>query len=231
MSVFKLRLSLLVLLLLPLLVGLGLWQLSRYQQKLELEQTWEARKQLAPMPISRLNDYQDPLYLPIKVQGRFVSDTYFLLDNQVFNGQAGYELLMPFVTNEGQWILVNRGWLPSTGSREELPAAGIDNRQYELSGTIYRAMGKPFLLAEDQWQEGWPKVIQAVDYSRISSVLSQAIPPLLLVLNANEPGSLQVRPIKAVMSSAKHLGYALQWFTMALVLSGLYGIQIRKREQ
>lgn len=41
---YRVKLSLLVLLLLPLLIKLGFWQMSRYQEKLELEQTLAERQ-------------------------------------------------------------------------------------------------------------------------------------------------------------------------------------------
>lgn len=217
----------LVLLLFPLLVGLGLWQLDRYQQKQVLEQLQDQRRQMPPVTaLDQLVHYPDPLYLPVDVQGRFVKNRYFLLDNQVFKGRVGYELLMPFITGDGQWLLVNRGWLPADQSGSVTTMA----RQYRLRGSLYRLQGRPFLLAEDRWQDGWPKVIQAVDFDRINRLLAQTMPPVLLRLNHDDPAALQMRPVKTTRSSARHLGYAVQWFTMALVLLGLYGWQIRTGE-
>lgn len=106
---YRIKLSLLVMLLMPLLISLGFWQLSRYEQKLGLEQMLKERLVMPPLRYSDANAYVDPMYLPVTVKGRFDSDRYFFRDNQVYAGQVGYELLMPFVTHEanGCWLIVD----------------------------------------------------------------------------------------------------------------------------
>ena len=225
---YRVKLTLLVIPLLTLLISLGFWQLSRYDQKLDLEQTLQQRRTLPAISYSDIRNYEDPLYLPLKVSGRFISDQYFLHDNQVYQGQAGYDLIVPFITHEGGWILVNRGWL-SSASREELPDFQRIEGEVELSGTLYRLLGKPFMLGEDSWREGWPKRIQTLDFKRMEKTLGQKIPSILLVLDEGQPGAQTMRPLQMKTGSQKHLGYAFQWFTMALVLLGLYGYQLSRQ--
>ena len=223
---FKLKLSLLVFFLLPLLIGLGVWQVTRYQEKKDLEQVYENRRQLSPVSLSQLDVYQDPLYLPVEVTGTFDPIRYFLLDNQVWQGQAGYELIMPFRTNSGRWLLVDRGWLPMT-QRDVLPMVNTEPVEQTLKGTIYRSFGKPFLLSEDQWRDDWPKRIQAIDFQRMNKALNESVGDVTLVLNPGQPTAKQVRPLTLNMKSDKHLAYAFQWFAMALVLIGLYIYRMR----
>lgn len=229
---YRIKLSLLVILLLPLLISLGFWQLSRYEQKLELEQLQAGRLTMPPMPYSDIARFSDPVYLPVSVQGRFDSARYFLRDNQVHEGRAGYELVMPFTMNNGLSLLVNRGWLPAE-SREVLPEIKTPQGEVELTGTLYRPLGKAFMLGEDIWAETWPKRIQTLDFEKMQTALNLEIPSMLLVLSERQPGVLEVRPVTMKTTSSKHLGYSFQWFTMALVLSGLYLYQmitIRKRK-
>lgn len=223
---FKLKLSLLVFFLLPLLLGLGIWQYTRYQEKKSLEQVYENRRQLSPVALSQLKTFEDPLYLPVEVTGRFDASRYFLLDNQIWQGQAGYELIMPFQTRDGQWLLVNRGWIPMT-QREVLPEVNTEIAEQTLKGVIYRSFGKPFLLSEDHWSNEWPKRIQAIDFPRMKSSLGGLVGEFTLVLNPGQPSTEQVRPLSLNMKSDKHLAYAFQWFAMAFVLVGLYIYRMR----
>ncbi len=57
----------------------------------------------------------------IAVSGRFEPSRQFLLDNRSHAGKPGYEVLTPFVLDDGQRILVNRGWVPFRGYRDQLP--------------------------------------------------------------------------------------------------------------
>ena len=229
---YRIKLSLLVMLLLPLLIGLGFWQLSRYEQKLELEQLLEDRLVMSPLPYSDVKRFSDPAYLPVSIKGRFDPDHYFFRDNQVHNGQVGYELIIPFIMNDGQSLLINRGWLVSE-SRDTLPEVVTPKGEVELTGTLYRPLGKAFMLGEDIWTESWPKRIQALDFAKMETALNLKIPSMLLVLSEQQPGVLLVRPMTMKTTSSKHLGYSFQWFTMALVLFGLYLYQMitnRKRQ-
>ena len=218
---YRVKLSLLVALLLPLLIKLGFWQLSRHQEKLELEQALSERQSLPALKLSEVSLYPDPMYLPVNVSGRFAKDLSFYLDNQVHKGQAGYDLIMPFVTSEGAWLLVNRGWLPG-GSRETLPEITTPEGIVELTGNLYRLLGAPFVLGDDVWSSEWPKRIQAVNFEKMAAAVQQSLPFYILRLKEDQPGTYQVRPLEMKTTSQKHLGYAIQWFLMALVLLGLY---------
>ncbi|MFK0571320.1 SURF1 family protein [Endozoicomonas sp.] len=219
------KLTLLVIALLPILMVLGFWQLSRYEQKLVLEQAYESRHDLAPVTISQAQLHDDPLFLPVTVSGRFDPDRYFLLDNQVYQGEAGYELFMPLLTDEGEWLLINRGWIPA-GDREQLPEVRTDPGHLVLTGFAYHPLGKPFMLTEDIWEDGWPKRIQALDQLRMSEAIESTTPDFFLILNNGQPQAEQVRPVVVNLKSEKHFGYAFQWFAMALVLLVLYGFQM-----
>ena len=224
---FRFKLSMLVAGLLPILVSLGIWQLTRYQEKLSLEQVYDTRRYLSPLSFSEIHSYSDPLYLPLEVTGHFVSDQYFFLDNQIHKGKAGYDLLMPFLTQTGEWLLVNRGWLP-VENRETLPEVSTPQGLITLQGNIYRPLGESFLLDEDRWSDEWPKRIQSLDFSKVEAALEETVPAMTLVLSEQQPGAEQVRPIAINMKSEKHLAYAFQWFAMALVLIGLYIFRMKR---
>lgn len=224
---FRFKLSLLVIGLLPVLVSLGVWQLTRYHEKLSLEQVYDARRYLTPLSFSEINAYSDPLYLPLEVTGHYISGQYFFLDNQVYKGKAGYDLLMPFVTLSGELLLVNRGWLPLK-SRETLPDISTPKELVTLQGTIYRSLGESFLLDEDSWGDEWPKRIQSLNFSKVEDSLGKHIPAMTLVLSEEQPGVEQVRSLSINMKSEKHLAYAFQWFAMALVLLGLYIYRMKR---
>ncbi|MGB0360016.1 MAG: SURF1 family protein, partial [Endozoicomonas sp.] len=222
---FRLKLTLFVIALLPVLISLGIWQLSRYEEKKQLEQTYELHQSLEPATLSQARQYEDPLYLPVTVSGHYDPEHEFLVDNQIYQQQAGYDVLTPFQTVNGQWVLINRGWIP-VGDRAVMPKMETDTHQVTLTGIAYKPLGESFLLGEDVWNEGWPKRIQSIDLSKISKSLNLTIPDFFMVLNDGEPGIKQVRPLVTHMTSEKHRGYAFQWFAMVLVLLSLYGYQM-----
>lgn len=222
---FEWRLTLFTVLVLPLLFGLGVWQLQRAQEKASLEASWETRQNQAPLPLGSL--WNEPAatlaYRPVTLSGIFLRDEYFLLDNRISGGRFGYEVLGIIQLEGGEELaLVNRGWIPGDPARLESPSVPPVDGRVELKGHIYVPPGAPYLLAEQQLEGSWPKLLQAVEMEKIRPLLeargnARAF-PYSIRLDAGEPGALAVNWQLINVSPDKHRAYAAQWFTMALVL-------------
>ena len=80
-----------VLLLLPVLLALGYWQLDRAAQKAELQTTFTKRFAQPSVALTEV-DPADPSnrYLHVVASGRYDGEHQVLLDNQVRDGQPGY---------------------------------------------------------------------------------------------------------------------------------------------
>lgn len=223
------RISLFTAVMVPLMMGLGVWQLQRAQDKSSLAMRFEARQQQSPAPIAQLRDQPVELlaYAPVALSGRFLPDAYFLLDNQVRNGQFGYEVLgiMQLDGDDGA-VIVNRGWIAGDASRLSLPSVPGFDGPVAITGHVYVAPGAPFLLAEQQFDAGWPKRIQAVEMDKLAAATAPlqrgGLFPFPVRIDAGEPGALSVDWQIVNMSPQKHQAYAAQWFAMAAVLFGYY---------
>ena len=84
------------LLLLILLVGLGFWQLERARQKQVLLDQYEGQGEAAiQIDGAALNSTEGLAYRPAQVTGQFDRRHQFLLDNRVYEGVPGYQVLTP----------------------------------------------------------------------------------------------------------------------------------------
>lgn len=223
------RITLFTLVLVPLMTGLGFWQLQRAAEKETLAASWEQRQQQPPASLDQLWDATGNVlaYLPVKVSGVFLQDKYFLLDNRIFGGRFGYEVLGIMRLDGGrQMALVNRGWVAGDASRVSLPAVPQVSGPLELTGHIYVAPGKPYLLAEQRLGDGWPKILQAVEMDKITPSLAALgdgpVFPYSIRIAPGQPAALAVDWQIINISPQKHRAYAAQWFTMALVLTVFY---------
>lgn len=212
--------SVLVLLLLPVLLGLGFWQLQRGEQKQQLLDAFEARRQSSPIFADALLRSADPGYQRVRLQGYFDREHSLLLDNRVRDGRAGVELLQPFHDQlSGLWVLVNRGWLPWP-DRRIAPAFSTPDGTLQLQAWAYVAPGGGLQLSGADG-EGWPRLVTVVEADLLWQQLNRSGLPYELRL---EPGPASYRlgwPVVA-MSPGKHQGYAVQWFALAAALLGLY---------
>jgi surfeit locus 1 family protein len=223
------RITLFTVVMVPLMTGLGFWQLQRAEEKAHLAAAFEERQQQAPAVLSTLWSSTDEAlaYRPVRLTGSFLPDKYFLLDNRVQQGQVGYEVLgILQLSDAGGSVLVNRGWIASDSARRTLPVVPNVTGPVEITGHVYVAPGEPFLLAEQQLDNVWPKRIQAVEMDKIGPAVA-ALPggkvfPFPVRIDAGEQGALAVNWQVVNMSPQMHQGYAVQWFAMAAVLLVFY---------
>ena len=226
---FEWRITLFAVVLVPLMASLGVWQLQRAQEKAHLAAEFAERQQQAPAPLSALWDKTDAAlaYLPVRLIGSFLPDKYFLLDNQVQDGQVGYEVLgILQLADAAGSVLVNRGWIAGDAARRTLPAVPVVTGPVDITGHVYVAPGAPFLLAEQHLDTAWPMRIQAVEMSKLGPLVTVLqvgnVFPFPVRIDAGQQGALKVNWQVVNMSPQMHQGYAVQWFAMAAVLLVFY---------
>jgi cytochrome oxidase assembly protein ShyY1 len=79
---YNIKFAALVLVLLPVLIGLGFWQLWRSAEKAEVLALLEARRDADPVGIAAAR-FEDPAAidrLQVELRGQYVEDRDFLLD-------------------------------------------------------------------------------------------------------------------------------------------------------
>ena len=219
-----------VLLLLPLLISLGFWQLGRGAQKERILAVYEQQRHAQPLSPVELAALADPAFRKVRLHGTFDSQHSLLLDNRIHDGQAGVELLQPFQdAASGMWLLVNRGWLPWPDRRSP-PGFETPVRAIDLVAWIYLSPGTPFQLRGDPSDANWPKLVTLVDPQPLWQTLERDGYAHELRMEPG-PGAYALGWPVVSMGPEKHRGYAVQWFAMATALAGLYlylGWHIRK---
>lgn len=225
------RITLFTVLMVPALFFLGLWQLQRAEEKAALASAFEQQQRKPPAPITSLwHASADQLaYRPVQLSGEFLPNAYFLLDNRINKGRFGYEVLHVLQLTSGKAVLVNRGWVAGDPSRQSLPALEELAGSKELSGHVYVAPGEPYLLAPQQLNDKWPQLVQAVEMDvlqeQVEKRVNGALFPYPIRIDANAPGALQAQWKVINVSPDKHIGYAVQWFAMSVVLAIFYMFQ------
>lgn len=217
--------TLVTLLLLPLLISLGSWQLNRAGEKRQLQSELEQRL-TAPtervVQAARLTDQWR--FRKVLVSGYFMAERQYLLDNQIAQGRVGYQVFTPLeLAHGGGCLLVNRGWIALGVDRTQLPALPVDGGMQELSGVLSEPPGELLQLAEPRGATPrWPQVVQHIDLTRIAAALDCTLPRLVLQLGAEHPDALVPIWRPYVDTPQKHVSYAVQWFAMAAIVLILY---------
>ncbi len=221
----------------PLLLGLGFWQMSRAVEKQALFDQQAARTELQVLDLNRSAGVAvEDRFRAAQVVGRYLDARHWLLDNRVYQGRAGYHVFSLFAP-EGTGralLLVNRGWVAVGPTRDLLPEVGAPEGRMTLRGRLDRPASVGLKLDNGELLGLAPvSVLQHLDLPALGAALGQELLPYALVLDESQPGLLQRDwSPAATMTPEKHLGYAVQWFGLAVALLIIYlGVNTRRVEQ
>lgn len=230
---FKLGLwpTLVMLILLPVLLRLGVWQLDRADEKRAIQKQQQAFQKQGNLNINKALSLQDVFeYQKAEVTGKFLTDRVMFLDNKPYKGVHGYHVITPFKINNTQsFILVNRGWVPMRTRREDLPEINTSNKQQIIKGMI-KFPSSQFKLGEGINENNqWPWRIQWLEIESIEKQLGVKLLPFIL-LQKSETNSKFIRDWKIIVSPPeKNISYAVQWFSLALALFIIFIVVNTKR--
>jgi len=201
------------------LIGLGCWQLARYETKTDLLVAYKQGSHLSPINFSEINKAAASSFVKVRVHGHFLAAKTLLLMHRYHQHRLGFEVITPFKPSRAQNdLLINRGWLPLT----QLSKVRAQKGEQTLIGYL-KYPEYQFILGQNVISTIKQKTyqIQRLNINEISQLLKIPLYPFVLRLNATQPkvAGGYIRDWKiTTMSPKKHLGYAFQWFSMAIAL-------------
>jgi len=216
-----------LLLVLPLLVSLGLWQLQRANEKETLQIQKAARTGIKPIRITgKIIDAEGWNHYPALVQGRYDPKFHILLDNRIHNGHPGYYVITPFKVKGGEVrILINRGWIPLGQSRTRLPVIDTPTGDELVEGRTRLSYADRYLLdSEPEQLTDGLNVWQTIEPVSMSKLVAYPMQPVIVELDPGSKagGFLREWGKSTVSPPSKNIGYAVQWFALASLVMGLY---------
>jgi len=205
-------------LLTPLFIVLGLWQLDRADQKRSLAHNLEQRRKLPALVLSGTIPAAAQLeYRSVIAEGRLLADKTVLIENRKYQGKIGFHVITPLQLKDSkQIVLVNQGWI----SREQAAdVAGIREPEAELRIHGQATIPQPPALALSLPPESaqalphWP-FLTLEHFSAWSGL--QVLPFMILQAPEDASGFVRQWPEPQV-NVGMHIGYAVQWFAFALI--------------
>jgi surfeit locus 1 family protein len=135
-------------------------------------------------------------------------------------------VITPFALASGGWLLINRGWVPVGASRAALPAI-------EVAGDARQVRGRADHLPSPGIHMGqaaglrppFPTVANFPTFAEIERLVRESSwtqATEVMLLDADQPDGYLRQWQAPGFPPLRHIGYAVQWFGLALALSAIY---------
>jgi surfeit locus 1 family protein len=201
------------------LVSLGLWQVSRLAGKEAYLAEIAGRIAAPPVALPAAPDPVRDAFLPVAAEGRFIGLALDVLVSRREIG-AGYRVIAVFQT-DGRRVLVDRGFVPERGRGAGHGAGG----DVTVTGSLHWP---------DEVDGFTPAPDGALWFARDVPAMAAALDaePVLIVARSDTGEGIEPMPADGSGIPNNHFGYAVQWFLMAAVWSGmtaLYLWRIRRK--
>ena len=225
--------TLLALALAALFVRLGVWQWQRGEHR-QAQAARFASGADAVLELGSRGVDEVPLYQRVSVAGTLDATHQFLLDNRIFEGRAGYEVLTPLIRATPPTLLVDRGWVPFTGSRARLPDVAVTaDGPVRLTGRV-AGLPSPGLASGRAAPAStcpWPKVTSYPDMAQLATALGRPLSSRILLLDPAAPFGYVRAWQPPGLSPLRHFSYAVQWWSFALLTLVLWVVGSRRPPQ
>ena len=213
-----------------LLISLGFWQLDRANEKRAIEDQIANANSFDVELVTSVEFLKDREYYHVRLQGSYVGDKQFVYDNQIVDQVSGYYVLTPLVLKgDSKAVLINRGFIPWNGRRDKLADIDISEKLTEVKVQISKPVKRMELEASEIAGE-FPVLIQALDLDDMSTIAALDFINVVGLLSPESENGFVRQWEPYTGSIERHIGYAIQWFLMALVLAFI-GIRLALKQR
>ncbi len=200
-----------------ILIGLGTWQVQRLAWKQGVLAEIDARIAADPVPLPGPGG--EWRYTPVRAEGRLTGESLRVLVSRKQVG-AGYRRIA-VLDVAGRRVLVDLGFVPE-GEQVDLPQAPVT------------VIGNLHLPQEVDSYTPAPDLAKGLWFARDVPAMAKALntEPTLIIARAPVVDGIEPLPVDSSAIPNDHLGYAITWFSLAVVWLGmtvLYLWRIRRR--
>ncbi|MGV3741715.1 MAG: SURF1 family protein [Burkholderiaceae bacterium] len=199
-------------------VSLGNWQMRRAEYKEGIEHKLSERESAPPVVLNAtVANAEEIEFRRVQVTGEFVQGWPVYLDNRPHQGRAGFHLVMPLkIAGTNRHVLVIRGWMPRDPvDRNKLVDVPTPGGVLTIEGTARRGAGHLLQLGTaEALRPG--AIVQNLDVKQFEQATRFELQPLFIEQTSDVKDGLVRDWPRPSAGVDKHMGYAFQWYGLAV---------------
>jgi cytochrome oxidase assembly protein ShyY1 len=220
----------LVLVLTVVFVSAGFWQIARNREAND-KLTREKETFALPAPAVGTVDLAAGAAANRRVSatGTFDEQHQALLRNRSRHDKPGFDVLTPLRLENGDAILVDRGWVSLGEVAQGVDAGNVPDGTVTVRGLLQRA--GPLRAGEAVATEAGAPSLPRVDAARIAKQTGYALLPAYVEAQYQDPAPTSGAPAlpeARPTSEVNHISYAVQWFAFAAIALVGWPIVLRR---
>lgn len=156
----------------------------------------------------------DEQWQRVTATGHYLPDRQLLARLRVIDGDPAFEVLVPFVVDDGPTVLVDRGWVkPEQGSRVP-PIAAAPSGTVTITARLRDSEVAP--EGKAPFRQDGAQQVYAIDTAQISTVLNVPLTGSYLQLVLDQPGGLGAISLPH-LDAGPFLSYGIQWIAFGII--------------
>ena len=225
----KISYSLLILVLVfeVIFIKLAYWQYGRMNEKESAFKAFSEQLNQKAVPFDKNVELKD--WKVVTISGVFDYENEKLLQNRHYKTYVGYRVITPLMTDDGDYVMVDRGWIPKSWDRENPEVLEDKKGQVTFTGVVRNIPPKKTFI-EGPLYGVTKRVIKRLDSTAFPMVSEYKN----LLIQATSSNNQNIRSfVEKPHTGSRHSEYMLTWICMALILPSLYisFIYIRRKKR
>ncbi|ORB39696.1 hypothetical protein BST39_15365 [Mycobacterium paraseoulense] len=195
------------------------WQLGKHNRTSRENRQIEYSLNTDPVPLKTLLPQQDSSapnaqWRRVTATGHYLPDVQVLARLRVIEGKPAFEVLAPFVVDDGPTVLVDRGYVrPEQGSHvPPIPRPP----QHTVTVTARLRDSEPVAPGREPLAEDGVQQVYSINTGQVAALTKVPLAGSYLQLTEDQPGGLGVIGVPH-LDAGPFLSYGIQWISFGIV--------------
>lgn len=208
-----------------ILVSLGTWQVKRLIWKNDLISFYLKQSTNNIINLHKDNFVSEEIeYRKVRLTGKFLNKKEVHITGKTYEGNAGFHVVTPFLMQNGNYVLVNRGWVSENYKEAKNRSFSLINEETSVIGLIRYPQKKGYFVPENEPDNGFWFTIKPTEIKKHLKIDKETFIIKFYVdaLRQEKKINLPIGIKEKINIRNQHLSYAITWYSLAIVLMIIY---------
>ena len=208
-----------------ILLSLGTWQVKRLIWKNDLISFYLKQSANNIINLHKENFVSEEIeYRKVRLIGKFLNKKEVHITGKTYEGNAGFHVVTPFLMQNGNYVLVNRGWVSENYKEAKSRSFSLINEETSVIGIIRYPQKKGYFVPENEPDNGFWFTIKPTEikkhlkFDKETFIIKFYVDALRQEKKINLPIGIKEK----INIRNQHLSYAITWYSLAIVLMIIY---------